>query len=112
LFFVQPCFCCLPNIYILIFSLREYLTSGCVQSCRETEGGQWQRIEEMALANPRQWFEDTLKALYEKEGVALVQGSGVYGLDEAESTSDDPKFTAARKEISARLPSHFKKYKR
>jgi hypothetical protein len=51
--------------------------------------------------------------LYKKQGIAVVQGSGVFGLNEAENSSDEPKFKHAREMVNKNFPKHFpKRFKR
>lgn len=78
--------------------------------CREDKNGQWQRIEDMGLANPRQWMEETYKKLYKKEGIAVVQDSGVFGLNAAEA--EDDSFKEKREEIDQAFKKHFRRNKK
>jgi hypothetical protein len=79
-------------------------------SCRD-DRGQWQLIEDLNLENPRQWMEAKLQDEYKKQGIAVVQGSGVFGLKEAEASSDEPHFKAARDHISSCFPKHWERFK-
>lgn len=56
-------------------------------------------------------MEERLLTLYAKEGIAVVPGSGVFGLNELEAQSEEDPYKTRREEIVAAFPKHFKKYK-
>lgn len=56
-------------------------------------------------------MEDQLAKLYKKEGIAVVAGSGVFGFNELEATSEEEPYKTKREEIERNFTSHFRKYK-